>query len=168
MSGGMCLSYPRQCFLTAGKVPIQQLQLHKPNQILLLDKGQEKSDPRWPLHRQAWIKKKEIRISQNVVTRSQQINACTMKNTPFYLGHLDHVGKLCQTGDGDHIMVGFQLVPGEVIKHSVWFQSHIMWCNISQKLSDGKEMIRYRPSSNFPTLACPPCLPPSQPSRWPK
>lgn len=71
-------------------------------------------------------KRREIRISQDVVTRSQQIDACTIKTTPFYLGHLDHVGKLCQTGDGDHIVVGFQLVPGEVIKHSVWFQSHIM------------------------------------------
>lgn len=35
-----------------------------------------------------------------------------------YLGHLDNVGKLCQTGDGDHILIGFQLVPGESIKHS--------------------------------------------------
>lgn len=39
------------------------------------------------------------------------------KNNSCYLGHLDHVGELCQTGDWNHIMVGFQLVPGEVIKH---------------------------------------------------
>lgn len=40
------------------------------------------------------------------------------QNSASYLGHLDHVGELCQTGDGDHILIGFQLVPGQVIKHS--------------------------------------------------
>lgn len=65
-----------------------------------------------------------------MVTWSQRINPCTIRNKSLYLGHLDHVGKLCETGDGDHIMVGFKLVPGEVIKHSVWFQLHIMWYNI--------------------------------------
>lgn len=49
-----------------------------------------------------------------------------IKNISSYFGHLDHVGKLCQAGDGDHIMKGFQLVPGGVIKHSAGFQSHIM------------------------------------------
>lgn len=33
-----------------------------------------------------------------------------------YLGHLDHIWKLCQTGNGDHIVVGFQLGPDEAIK----------------------------------------------------
>lgn len=37
-----------------------------------------------------------------------------------YLGHLDHIWKLCQTGNGDHIMVGFQLGPDEAIKELVW------------------------------------------------
>lgn len=45
-------------------------------------------------------------------------------NNSFYLGHLDHIGKLRQTGNGDHIMVGFQLGPGDVIKQSVRFLSH--------------------------------------------
>lgn len=34
-----------------------------------------------------------------------------------YFRHLHHVGKLCQTGNRDHIVVGFQLVPGGVRTH---------------------------------------------------
>lgn len=33
-----------------------------------------------------------------------------------HLGHLDHIGELSQAGNGDHIMVGFQFAPGDVIK----------------------------------------------------
>lgn len=53
--------------------------------------------------------------SQNVAIADQSLPS---GNSASYLGHLDHVGKLCQTGDGDHVMIGFHLVPGEVIKHS--------------------------------------------------
>lgn len=34
-----------------------------------------------------------------------------------YFRHLHHVRKLCQTGNRDHIVVGFQLVPGGVRTH---------------------------------------------------
>lgn len=53
-----------------------------------------------------------------VVTWPKLIRLCRSESSSSYLGHLDNVGKLCQTGDGDHIMMGFQLVPGEAIKHS--------------------------------------------------
>lgn len=56
--------------------------------------------------------------NQKVVTWPKLISPCRSESGSSYLGHLDDVGKLCQTGDGDHIMIGFQLVPGEVIKHS--------------------------------------------------
>lgn len=42
------------------------------------------------------------------------------KNVSSHLGHLDHIGELSQTGNRDHIMVGFQFGPGEVIKQSTW------------------------------------------------
>lgn len=35
-----------------------------------------------------------------------------------YFGHLHDVGKLREAGNGDHIVVGFQLVPGEVRTHN--------------------------------------------------
>lgn len=35
-----------------------------------------------------------------------------------YFGHLHYVGKLCQTGNRDHIVVGLQFVPGEVRTHT--------------------------------------------------
>lgn len=43
-----------------------------------------------------------------------------------YFGHLDHIRKLCQTGNGDHILVSFQLGPGKVIKQSVFEHFHQM------------------------------------------
>ena len=54
-----------------------------------------------------------MRIIQNVDRHVHK--SLRSKIQSSYLGHLDHIGKLCQTGDGDHIMVGFQLVPSEVI-----------------------------------------------------
>lgn len=87
---------------------------------LLLDTGQEKSGLRWPPHRPAGIKKEGgigTRKSEcgNTAIADQSLPS---GNSSSYLGHLDHIGKLCQTGDGDHVMIGFHLVPGEVIKHS--------------------------------------------------
>lgn len=52
-----------------------------------------------------------------VVTWPKLTRPCRSESSASYLGHLDNVGKLCQAGDGDHIMIGFHLVPGKSIKH---------------------------------------------------
>lgn len=54
-----------------------------------------------------------------------------------YFCHLHNIRKLCQTGNGDHVMVGFQFVPGEV-------RTHIKIYNVSKHFPDHPR--------NFPTL----------------
>ncbi len=85
-------------------------------------------------------------------------------NNSSHLCHLDHIGKLCQTGDGNHIMVGFQLVP--VIKQSVGFQS-----------CDATFLRTYQMERDDPVWTIIKTSPPSplslalslsSPTRWPK
>lgn len=45
------------------------------------------------------------------------VNRLQIELISSYFRHLHHVGKLCQTGNRDHIVVGFQLVPGGVRTH---------------------------------------------------
>lgn len=97
----------------------------KPNWILLLDRGQGKSGPHSHLHRQAWRKK--WNRSDNV-WRSKLLQ---IKFISSYFCHLHYIGKLRQTGNWDHIMVGFQLVPGEVKMH----QNHNVRQHFSETLS---------------------------------
>lgn len=51
-----------------------------------------------------------LEVSQQLIFRQKNIKMAS------YLGHLDHIWKLCQTGNGDHIVVGFHLGPDEAIK----------------------------------------------------
>lgn len=46
-----------------------------------------------------------------------------------YFCHLHNIGKLCQTGNRDYIMVGFQFVPGEV-------RTHMKIYNVRKHFSD--------------------------------
>lgn len=113
------------------------------------------------------LKKEKIKLPMCLDTDPPD-KSVRIINISSHLGHLDHIGELSQTGNRDHIMVGFQFGPGEVIKQSVWSESHIMGCKISQNQSDGNKMICYGPLSNFPTLISLYLLPPSPPTHWPK
>lgn len=81
----------------------------EPNWTLLLGKGQGKSDPRSHLHRRAGNEKK--------TTSNDVWQRCCRSGLSPHFCHLHDVGKLCQTGDGDHIVVGFQFVPAEIRTH---------------------------------------------------
>lgn len=72
-----------------------------------LDKARGRSGPRWLPHRQAW-NKQSGHVKYTVVP-------CILKSKT-HLGHLDHIGKLSQAGDGDDIVVCFLFGPGQVIK----------------------------------------------------
>lgn len=76
-----------------------------------MGKGQGKSDPRSHLHRRAGNEKKKQ--SQMMFDK----DAADQVGWSPHFCHLHDVGKLCQTGDGDHIVVGFQFVPAEVRTH---------------------------------------------------
>lgn len=82
-----------------------------------------------------------------------------------YFCHLHNVGKVCQTGDGDHIVVGFQFVPGEV-------RTRMKIYNVKNRFSEpisweGDDLTQMILRTSPPWSGCS-WLPPAPPTHCPK
>lgn len=76
-----------------------------------------------------WVKDREKAVHVHIFTdelemrKKKQSQMMFDKDAADQVGlsphfcHLHDVGELCQAGDGDHIVVGFQFVPAEVRTH---------------------------------------------------